>query len=340
MDPTTVLCPHLACPARGPSGPGNMGIHARKDQRGLCPLCQQTFRATQGTALSRLRTSAETVSLVITLRAHGCPPQALVAAVGFDARTIARWIARGGGPGPAVPQHLVAQPRDLGQVQAEAIRVKKQGGIVWMALAMRGATRLWRAGEVSAQRALPRIRRLSTRVKRGAARRPLCICTDGLVSSLRAVRETFREPVHTGQGGRPRWRPWPHVGIAQVRKRSERRRVGASERRMIEGTPARVETLRRRSPGDGVSKTASRERLNATFRARLAPLARRSRALARRTRTRQHGMDLLGTVYTLCTPHASLGLTSLRAGIRGVPWTPAMAAGITAHCWSVRDLLS
>src|SRR4029453_17915653 len=111
-------------------------------------------------------------------------------------------------------------------------------------------------------------------------------------------------------GGRPRLRPWRNVFIAQVIKRYERRRVVATERRMIDGTPARVETLRRRSQGDGVINTAYIERLNATFRERLAPLARRCRALARHTLTLEHGMYLVGTVYKFCTYHASLRLAA------------------------------
>ena len=67
-----------------------------------------------------------------------------------------------------------------------------------------------------------------------------------MVSYIRAIRETFRDPVHTGQGGRPPRRPWRHVLIAQVVKRYERRRVVATDRRLVDGTPARVETLRRR----------------------------------------------------------------------------------------------
>jgi hypothetical protein len=136
-----------------------------------------------------------------------------------------------------VHESLVEQPRDLGQGQADEIRVKKQGGIVWMALAMTVKTRLWLGGEGSEQRALPLIRRLSERVRRCAARRPLLVCTDGLVSYIRAMRETFRDPVHTGQGGRPRLRPWRHVLIAQVVKRYERRRVVETDRRLIDGTP-------------------------------------------------------------------------------------------------------
>src|SRR3989454_2373021 len=333
VDPATTFCPRLACPARGQTGPGTIGIHSRKDKRCLCTACHKTFSATKGTALYRLRTATETVTLVVTLLAPGCPPQAIVAAFGFDERTVASWMARGGVRGQAVQEHLVEQPRDLGQVQADEIRVKKQGGIVWMALAMMISTRLWLAGEVSEHRDMPLIRRLIERVRRCAAPRPLFVCTDGLCSYVRAIRETFRDPVPTGKGGRPRLRPWRNVLIAQVVKRYERRCVVATERRIVDGTPARVETLRRRSQGGGVINTAYIERLNATFRARLASLTRRGRALARRTLTLQHGMYLIGTVYNFCTPHASLAHA-------GGGTTPAMAAGITDHCWPGRELLS
>jgi hypothetical protein len=84
--------------------------------------------------------------------------------------------------------------------------------------------------------------------------------------------------------------------IAHVAQRDERRRVGATNRRRLDGPPARVETLRRLSQGDGVITTASIERRNATCRERLAPLARRCRALARQTLTRYEGMFLVGTV--------------------------------------------
>jgi hypothetical protein len=82
-----------------------------------------------------------------------------------------------------------------------------------------------------------------------------------------------------------------------------------------------------------VINTAYIERLNATFRERLASLTRRGRALARRTLTLQQGMYLIGTVYNFCTPHTSLAQA-------GGKTTPAMAAGITDHCWSMPELLS
>jgi transposase-like protein/IS1 family transposase len=333
MDPTTTCCPNRHCPARGQTGQGNIGIHSQKDQRFICTECRKTFSATTGTVFYRLRTSAETVVLVVTLLAHGCPVQAIVAAFGFDERTVAAWWARSGRQGQAVQEYLVEQPRDLGQVQADELRVKKQGGIVWMAMAMMITTRVWLGGEVSEQRDLPLRRRLIERVRRCAAHRPLLVCTDGVCSYIRAIRATLRDPGHTGTGGRPRLRPWRNVLIAQVIKRYERCRVIATERRMVDGTPARVETLRRRAQGDGVINTAYIERLNATFRERRAPLARRCRALARHTLTLHEGMFVVGTVYNFCTPHASLRCA-------GGAMTPAMAAGITEHCWTVRALLS
>src|SRR4029434_6905380 len=185
MDPTTTFCPNVACSARGQTGQGNIGIHSCKDKRFRCPECHKTFSATQGTAFYRLRTSAETVSLVVTLLAHGCPRQAIVVAFGSDERTGAGWAARGGAQGQAVQEHLVEQPRDLGHVDAEESRGKKQGGMVWMALAMLVCTHVWLGGAVSEQRERPLIRRLIERVRRGAAPRALLGCPDGVVSSLR-----------------------------------------------------------------------------------------------------------------------------------------------------------
>ena len=99
----------------------------------MCTECHKPFSATQGTALSRLRPPAETVRVVGTRMAHGCPRQALVVACGSDERTVACWLARVGGQGQGVPEHRVEHPRALGQVQADERRVKTQGGLVWMA---------------------------------------------------------------------------------------------------------------------------------------------------------------------------------------------------------------
>lgn len=119
MDPTSIFCPNLDCHARGHIGQGNIGIHSQKNQRFICKECRKTFSDTKGTVFYRLRTPAETVVIVVTLLAHGCPVQAIVAAFGVDERTVADWWARSGRQGQAVHEYLVEQPRDLGQVASE-----------------------------------------------------------------------------------------------------------------------------------------------------------------------------------------------------------------------------
>ena len=338
MDLAATFCPNLDCPARGQSGQGNIRIHSRKERRFICKQCHRTFTTTTGTAFYRVRTPAETVSLVLTLMAYGCPLQAIVVAFGFDERTVAAWFARAGRQAQAVQEHVVERPRDLGQVQADEIRVKQQGKISWMALAMSVSTRLWLAGEVSEQRDLGLLRRLLGRVRRCAARRPLLVCTDGFRAYPRAIREAFRDSQPTGKRGRPRWQGWKTLHIAQVVKHSVQRRVVRVERRIVAGRAAQAEKLRHRSQGGpGVLNTAYIERLNATCRERLAALTRRGRALARCTATLHVGMYLIGTVYNFCTYHSSLSQAA--AGVR-TPQTPAMAAALTDHRWTVQELLS
>ena len=84
----------MACPARGHTGQGNSGLHARKDRRCICTQCRTTFAATYGTVLDRLHTAGDLVALIMTLLAHGCPVHAMVVACGFDERTVAAWGAR------------------------------------------------------------------------------------------------------------------------------------------------------------------------------------------------------------------------------------------------------
>src|SRR5262249_6229094 len=241
MDPTTAFCPNPHCHARGQTDQGNIGIHSQQEQR-FMPRVSHHLQLPQRDSLLSAAYLGRDCGHRRDLAGPWVSRASLVATFGFDERTVADWWARSGRPGQAVHEYLVEQPRDLGQVQADELRVRKQGGIVWMALAMMVKTRLWLGGEVSEQRDMTLIRRLIERVRRCAAHRPLLFCTAGLVSYIRVIRETFRDPVHTGKGGRPRLRPWRHLFIAPVVKCYERRRVVATDRRIVDGAPARVET--------------------------------------------------------------------------------------------------
>jgi hypothetical protein len=86
---------------------------------------------------------------VLTLLAYGCPLAAIEAAFGLQRRTVQEWIDAAGHHCEQIHQHLILKPRDLEHVQADELRVKTQGSIVWMAMAVMVSTRLWLGGAIS-----------------------------------------------------------------------------------------------------------------------------------------------------------------------------------------------
>jgi hypothetical protein len=169
---------------------------------------------------------------------------------------------------------------------------------------------------------------------------PWLLVTDGFAAYGTAWRRVFRDKVERVGRGRRRLQTWVGLCDAQVIKRYEQRRVGAVERRVKYGAQERVEALRHKAHESSVLNTAFIERLNATFRQRLTSLVRRTRALARRTVSIEQGRWLVGTLSNFCTAHESLRVRRAANENRWQARTPAMAAGITDHLWSVKELLS
>ena len=218
MDPQAVFCHNPACLASGKVGCGNIGVHSKKQQRYICYECKRTFTENKRTAFHRLRYSVEVVTQVITLLAYGCPVQAIVVVFGIDERTVASWQQRAGVHCEQVHQHLVQQPQDLGQVQADEIRVKHQGGVAWLAMAIVVPSRLWVAGAVSRCRDGALIRYLIGQVRQCALYRPLLLCVDGFAAYVSTIRRVFRAPIFTGKQGRPRLRLWCNLCVIQAIK--------------------------------------------------------------------------------------------------------------------------
>jgi transposase-like protein len=344
VNPQSIFCPNIECPARGRSGKGNIQIHSQQEQRYRCEVCGQTFTASKGTLFYRLRTSAETVMLVIALLAYGCPVQAIVKAFGLDERTVRDWLQRAGEHCQAMHEHTVGSSQlDLQQVQADEIKVKTQRGTFWMALALRVPTRLWLGGAVSAKRDLDLIKSLAGQVRKIALCRPLLLAVDGLASYVTAFQDAFRTalPRRRGEKGRPQLIPWPNIAIVQVVK--QRCVDGLHiDRRIVQGSQAIIRRLIRLSQGAGGINTAFIERLNATFRQRLSSLTRRTRTLARKAETLVAGMYVVGCLYNFCDPHQSLRLRLSvgRFSHRWVQRTPAIAAGLTDHIWTMAELFA
>ncbi|HWQ35504.1 MAG TPA: hypothetical protein VNQ79_21845 [Blastocatellia bacterium] len=131
-----------------------------------------------------------------------------------------------------------------------------------------------------------------------------------------------------------------HIYIVQVVKQDVAGRVVGVTRSIVQGTSAQAEAVRHKVGSGGVFNPAFIERINATFRGHLAALVRRGRALALRSQTLHHAMYQSGAVSDFCTEHGSLRLPGLIGGHKHLGRTPAMAAGITDHCWTVEELLA
>lgn len=343
MNPQEQLCPNIDCPARGQIGEDNIGIHSQKDQRFICNVCQRTFTDSKGTLFYRLHYDPQFVLMVIALLVYGCPVQAIVKALHLDERTVRKWWQRAGQQCEKLHGHLVGNSLlDLLQVQADEIKVKIQRGWLWMASAIMVPTRLWLGGAVSPHRDQDLARGLADQVRRIALCRPLLIAVDGWWAYLGAFRRAFRSPlpIPPGPGRRPSFFSWPEVAIVQVIKRRTEK-ILEIERRVVQGCGKQIEALIVSSQGGGMINTAYIERLNATFRQRLDSLTRRTRTLARRPETLTAGMWILGCVYNFCDFHHSLRM-KLWVGERGYRWvqrTPALAAGLTDHRWTLEELM-
>jgi hypothetical protein len=263
---------------------------------------------------------------VLTLLAHGCPRQAIVAAYGFDERTVKSWWQRAGEHCQKVHEHTVGQSQlELQQAQADELKVKVQGGTIWMALAMMVSTRLWLGGAISAHRDKGLIQAVADQIRAIALCRPLLLAVDGLPSYVKAFQRAFRAKVpRLGQLGRCKWRAWPEIAIVQVVK--HRAEGGLSiQRRIVQGGTDLVQRLIEASQGQGGINTAFIERLN---------------GLAQQPETLLAGMYIVGCLYNFCTYHQSLRLPLYLspATRRWLRRTPAIAAGLTDHCWSVQEL--
>ncbi len=213
-------------------------------------------------------------------------------------------------------------------------------GRVWQAMAMTVPSRLWLGGVISAHRDTHLIGTLATQIRACALTTTVLVCVDGLSSYVGAIKRAFSERVLTGKRGRPPHICPPGVLLAQVVKTSAKRRVVGVSRRVVLGSADAVaQVLTTTSGGTHQINTAYIERLNATFRACLAPLVRRTRALAHGEALLSAGMFLVGTAYNFVWCHESLRLRNAGPGPKWRERTPAMAAGLTDHPWTMDELL-
>jgi transposase-like protein len=325
MRPELAVCPNSACGAND-----RIGIHSLVERRYKCHTCGKTFAETRGTPLYGLKRPLWMVMLVLALLAGGCPIPAIVFAFGLDERTVADWQQKAGAHAKAIQEQVVCQGQvDVGQVQGDELYVKTQGGTVWMATAMSVFSRLFLWGAVAPQRDTDLVTQVISHVRAAAqVGRPILWAVDGFAAWTSGILRVFRDPLRTGTRGRPRLVVWADLHIVQVVKQYTGRTLTGVDRRLAHGCMRCAHAIMQATQVTlGVINTAYIERLNATFRTWLPALTRRSRTPARQVPHLEAAMFWMGVVYNFCRVHATL------------QGTPAMAADLTDHVWSIRELL-
>jgi hypothetical protein len=179
---------------------------------------------------------------------------------------------------------------------------------------------------------------------------PLCL-TDGFKEYATAILAHFGHWIHParrqdkGPLPKPRWFPVPELRYAQVVKSYRRRRIVGVKYRVVFGTMERVQQVL--SACGRKINTAFVERLNLDIRQRVAAVGRRVNTLCQGEDGIRQQLTVYHAYYNFCLPHASLrqplpvpeptnGNGSAKLWR---PCTPAMAAGLTDHVWSLKEVL-
>ena len=139
--------------------------------------------------------------------------------------------------------------------------------------------------------------------------------------------------------------PRPQLLYAQVVKTVRRRRLVRVRHRVVFGTLEAVEHVLA-ACGWHIN-TAFIERLNLSIRQHVAAIGRRVSTLCQGEDGLRQQLGLYHVYYNFCLPHTSLRLplphpestNGTGSAKRWQSRTPAMAAGLTDHVWTLREVL-
>ena len=371
VDTQHQFCPKPACQYAGWMGLGNIRANGHPDggpwRQLHCVACGSSFQETHGTLFHGKRVPPERLVYVVAALAEGLGIRAVARVFEVDPNTVRQWLVE-------AADHLQAFSRyylhdvQVSQVQldelfallsevkaeqltkAEAIqRLSRSPHWVWGAIDPESKLLLAIDG---GERTLVMAQRLVHHVVQVLA--PGCLplfITDGFKEYATALLTHFGHWVQPPRrqakspAPKPRWTPLPGLLYAQVVKKYRRRRLVQVNHRVVFGTLAGVKQVL--APQGWHINTAFIERVNLTIRHHVAAVGRRVMTLCKSDSGLHHQLSLYPTYYNFCLSHASLrqllpqpqptkGSGSAK---RWRPRTPAMAAGLTDHVWTLREVL-
>jgi IS1 family transposase len=371
VDTSIHCCPNPDCLYRGWVGWGNLRANGHPNggswRQLLCVACHHYFLETLGTLLHGKRTSVDLIVRVIACLAEGLGIRGTARVFEVDPNTVLQWLVEAAEQLRAFSQHflhdvqvrqvqldelfaLLSAVKNGEMSEAEAIeRLERSPQWVWVA--MDPESKLLLALDVG-DRTLAMAQRVVHQVVQVLASGCLPLfLTDGLKEYATALLTHFGHWVQpprrqaTGPAPKPRWLPLPQLLYAQVVKTVRRRRLVRGTHRVVFGT---LEAVQQVLAACGWQiNTAFIERVNLSIRQHVAAVGRRVTTLCKGEDGMRQQLVLYHVYYNFCLPHASLrqplpqpeppnGTGSAKLWR---PCTPAMAAGLTDHVWTLREVL-
>jgi IS1 family transposase/transposase-like protein len=371
IDTTGQFCPQAACSYHGRVDWGNIRANGHPNGRQwrqlVCLSCQRYFLETVGTPFHARQVDPDKLVWALAALAEGLGIRAVARVFDVDPKTVLGWLVE-------AAEHLEAFSRyflrdiDVEQVQMDelfaVLSAVKEGEVTeaeaikrlsrsphWVWVAMEPVCKLILAVDVG-DRTLAMAQRLVHQVTQVLV--PDCaplFLTDGFRDYLTALVTHYGRWVQPerrrGQGPwpKPRWMPVPGLLYAQVVKSYRRKRIVGVKQRVIVGPAATVESILAKR-GWKIN-TSLIERLNLDFRQHVAAIGRRVNTLCKHEAGLRQQLALFHTYHNFVLPHASLRVPLPELEVisetgsikRWQPRTPAMAAGLTNHVWSLREVL-
>ncbi len=371
VDTSQHFCPHPDCAYQGWVGLGNLcanGHPSGGPWRQLhCTACRGYFLETHGTPVHGKCGPAERLVWAMGALAEGLGIRAVARVFEVDPNTVLQWLVETADHLKAFSQYflhdvcvtqvqldelyaLLRAVKDGEVSEAEALkRLSRAPHWVWVAIDP--VTKLVLAIDVG-DRTLAMAQGVVHQVVQVLASGcvPLFL-TDGFKEYTTALLTHYGQWVQparrqaTGAAPKPRWMPLPGLLYAQVIKTVRRRRLVRVSHRVLFGTLAAIEQVLA-AHGWHIN-TAFVERINLTIRQHVAAVGRRVSTLCKGEDGVRQQLALYHTYYNFCLPHASVRQPLPQPlptnGSGSAKWwrpqTPAMAASLTDHVWTLREVL-
>src|SRR5207302_9708297 len=332
-----------------------------------CTACQGYFPEHHGTLFHGKRVSVDLIVHVIGCLAEGLGIRGTARVFEIDPNTVLSWLMEAADQLRAFSQYFlddlhlrqvqldelyaVLSALKAGEVSEDEVIERLSRSPQWVWVAVDPESKLLLALDVG-----DRTRAMAQRMVHQVAQvlAPDCaplFLTDGFKEYTTALLTHFGQwvqpPRRQDQGPAPklRWMPLPGLLYAQVIKTVRRRRLVRVRHRVVFGT---LEAVQQVLAACGWQiNTAFIERLHLSIRQHVAAVGRRVPTLCKGEDGLHQQLALSHVYDNFCLPHTSLRqplpLPEPTYGSGSAkqwrPCTPAMAAGLTDHVWTLREVL-